>query len=65
MFGFFVTQNLFSNVFFFSKGIYFRAKFFFTIKENFLLYEYKDLFIDMAVRNNRSELAIANRHQER
>ena len=28
-------------------------------------YEYKDLFIDMAVRNNRSELAIANRHQER
>ena len=32
---------------------------------NFLLYEYRDLFIDMAVRNNRSELAIANRHQER
>ena len=30
-----------------------------------LLYEYRDLFIDMAVRNNRSELAIANRHQER
>ena len=30
-----------------------------------LLYEYKDLLIDMAVRNNRSELAIANRHQER
>ena len=27
----------------------------------FLLYEYRDLFIDMAVRNNRSELAIANR----
>ena len=26
---------------------------------------YRDLFIDMAVRNNRSELAIANRHQER
>ena len=31
----------------------------------FLLHEYKDLFIDMDVRNNRSELAIANRHQER
>ena len=31
----------------------------------FLLYEYRDLFIDMAVRNNRSKLAIANRHQER
>ena len=31
----------------------------------YLLHEYKDLFIDMAVRNNRSELAIANRHQER
>ena len=30
-----------------------------------LSYEYKDLFIDMDVRNNRSELAIANRHQER
>ena len=30
-----------------------------------LLYEYRDLFINMAVRNNRSELAIANRHQER
>ena len=30
-----------------------------------ILYEYRDLFIDMAVRNNRSELAIANRHQER
>ena len=30
-----------------------------------LLYEYRDLFIDMVVRNNRSELAIANRHQER
>ena len=26
-----------------------------------LLYEYRDLFIDMAVRNNCSELAIANR----
>ena len=26
----------------------------------FLLHEYRDLFIDMAVRNNRSELAIAN-----
>ena len=30
-----------------------------------LLYEYRDLFIGMAVRNNRYELAIANRHQER
>ena len=30
-----------------------------------LLYEYRDLFIEMDVRNNRSELAIANRHQER
>ena len=30
-----------------------------------LLHEYKDLFIDMDVRNNRSELVIANRHQER
>ena len=30
-----------------------------------LLYEYRDLFIDMDVRNNRSELATANRHQER
>ena len=30
-----------------------------------LLYEYKDLFIDMDVGKNRSELAIANRHQER
>ena len=30
-----------------------------------LLHEHKDLFIDMDVRNNRSELAIANRHQER
>ena len=30
-----------------------------------LLHEYRDLFIDMDVRNNRSELAIANRHQER
>ena len=27
--------------------------------------EYRDVFIDMAVRNNRSELAIAIRHQER
>ena len=32
---------------------------------NNLLHEYRDLFIDMAVRNNRSKLAIANRHQER
>ena len=30
-----------------------------------LSYEYKDLFMDMDVRKNRSELAIANRHQER
>ena len=30
-----------------------------------LLYEYRDVFVDMAVRNNRSELAIAIRHQER
>ena len=30
-----------------------------------LLYKYGDLFIDMDVRNNRSELAIANQHQER
>ena len=35
------------------------------VQYGFLLYEYRDLFIDMAVRNNRSELAIANRHQER
>ena len=32
---------------------------------NNLLHEYRDLFIDMDVRNNRSELALANRHQER
>ena len=30
-----------------------------------LLHEYRDLFVDMDVRNNRSELAIANRHQGR
>ena len=36
-----------------------------AIAEHYLLYKYKDLFIDMDVRNNRSELAIANRHQER
>ena len=35
------------------------------MQELVLLHEYRDLFIDMAVRNNRSELAIANRHQER
>ena len=35
------------------------------VTKNLLLYEYRDLFIDMAVRDNRSELAIANRHQER
>ena len=33
--------------------------------EKILLYEYRDLFIDMDVGNNRSELAITNRHQER
>ena len=36
-----------------------------NLRKSILLYEYRDLFIDMAVRNNRSELAIANRHQER
>ena len=36
-----------------------------TGQKSYLLHEYKDLFIDMDVRNNRSELAIANRHQER
>ena len=30
--------------------------------KNYLLYEYRDLFIIMDVRNNRSEFAIANRH---
>ena len=34
-------------------------------QEKILFYEYRDLFIDMDVVNNRSELAIANRHQER
>ena len=34
-------------------------------QEKILLDEYRDLFIDMDVGNNRSELAIANRHQER
>ena len=34
-------------------------------KNIILLHEYRDLFIDMAVRNNRSKLPIANRHQER
>ena len=34
-------------------------------QEKILLYEYRDLFINMDVDNNRSELAIANRHQER
>ena len=34
-------------------------------QEKLLLHEYRDLFIDKAVRNNRSKLAIANRHQER
>ena len=32
---------------------------------HFLLHDYRDLFIDKAVRNNRSKLAIANRLQER
>ena len=37
-----------------------------TLKKiKILFYEYRDLFIDMDVGNNRSELAIANRHQER
>ena len=36
-----------------------------NIRERVLLYEYRNLFIDMAVRNIRSELAIANRYQER
>ena len=36
-----------------------------VILDWYLLHEYKYLFIDMDVRNNRSELAIANRHQER
>ena len=34
-------------------------------QEKILLYEYRDLFIDMDVGNSRSELAIANRHQKR
>ena len=34
-------------------------------QEKILLYEYRDLFIDMDVGNNLSELAITNRHQER
>ena len=36
-----------------------------TMLNNVLLYEYRDLLIDMDVRNDRSELAIANRHHER
>ena len=36
-----------------------------VMSNSILLYEYRDLFIDMAVRNNRSELATASRHQER
>ena len=31
-------------------------------QEEILFYEYRDLFIDMDVGNNRSELAVANRH---
>ena len=34
-------------------------------QEKILLYEYRDLFIDMDVGNSPSKLAIANRHQER
>ena len=34
-------------------------------QEKILLYEYRDLFIDMDVGNSHSKLAIANRHQER
>ena len=34
-------------------------------QEKILLYEYRYLFIDMDVGNNRSELAITNRLQER
>ena len=34
-------------------------------QDKILFYEYRDLFIDMDVGSNRSELAIANRHQER
>ena len=34
-------------------------------QEKILLYEYRDLFLYMDVGNNRSELAIVNRHQER
>ena len=34
-------------------------------QEKILFYEYRDLFIDRNLGNNRSELAIANRHQER
>ena len=34
-------------------------------QEKILLYEYRDLFIDMDVGNNRSEFPIANRYQER
>ena len=34
-------------------------------QEKILLYEYRDLFIDIDVGYNRPELAIANRHQER
>ena len=33
-------------------------------QEKILLYEYRDLFIDMDVGNNRSELAITNRYQD-
>ena len=36
-----------------------------NIQEKILFYECRDLFIDMDLGNNRSELAIANRHQER
>ena len=51
----------------FSTRVYFQNHLFLKkeMKENYSLYEYRDLFIDMAVRNNRSKLAKANRHQER
>ena len=50
----------FSNLFIDPPSIFWEPVF-----DTLLLYEYRDLFIDMAVRNNCSELAMANRHQER
>ena len=46
-------------------NVYKNCTVFQNTQENILFYEYRDLFIDMDVGNNRSELAIANRHQER